>query len=157
MVGGKLFTTSAWSKVQAFDAASGTLLWSYDPKVPGEAGAKGCCDVVNRGVAVENGRVFLGTFDGGWSRSMRRRRGIVGRRYGRPGAEHTITGAPRLVAGKVIIGNGGAEYAVRGYVSAYDMETGKLAWRFYTVPGKAGVKDGAASDDIMAKLADPRG
>ena len=156
MVGGKLFTTSAWSKVQAFDAASGKLLWSYDPKVPGEAGAKGCCDVVNRGVAVENGRVFLGTFDG--------RLVALDAQTGEElwvvdtvdqTQNYTITGAPRLVAGKVIIGNGGAEYAVRGYVSAYDMETGKLAWRFYTVPGKAGVKDGAASDDIMAKLADP--
>ena len=48
---------------------------------------------------------------------------------------YTITGAPRIVKGKVIIGNGGAEYGVRGYVSAYDAETGKLAWRFYTVPG----------------------
>ena len=48
---------------------------------------------------------------------------------------YTITGAPRIAKGKVIIGNGGAEYGVRGYVSAYDAETGKLAWRFYTVPG----------------------
>ncbi len=156
MVGGKLFTTSAWSKVQAFDAASGKLLWSYDPKVPGETGVKGCCDVVNRGVAVEGGRVFLGTFDGRlvaldentgkelWSTVT------VDQNQG-----YTITGAPRLVKGKVIIGNGGAENDVRGYVSAYDMATGKLSWRFYTVPGKAGVKDGAASDAILEKLAGP--
>jgi quinohemoprotein ethanol dehydrogenase len=68
---------------------------------------------------------------------------------------YTITGAPRVAKGKVFIGNGGAEYGVRGYVSAYDAKTGKLAWRFYTVPGKRGVPDGAASDEIMAKLAGP--
>ncbi|MDF0545829.1 PQQ-dependent dehydrogenase, methanol/ethanol family [Sphingobium sp. H39-3-25] len=156
MVGGKLFTTSAWSKVQAFDAASGKLLWAYDPKVPGKDGVKGCCDVVNRGVAVENGRVYLGTFDG--------RLVALDEDTGKElwsvntvdqDQSYTITGAPRLVAGKVIIGNGGAEFGVRGYVSAYDMDTGKLAWRFYTVPGKAGVKDGAASDAILEKLAGP--
>ncbi|MEO8722282.1 MAG: PQQ-dependent dehydrogenase, methanol/ethanol family [Sphingobium sp.] len=156
MANGKLFTTSAWSKVQAFEAATGKVLWTFDPKVPGEAGVKGCCDVVNRGVAVEDGKVFLGTFDGRlialdestgkvlWS--------VVTVDQTQP---YTITGAPRLVKGKVIIGNGGAEYGVRGYVSAYDMESGKLAWRFYTVPGKAGLSDGAASDAILAKLAGP--
>jgi len=156
MVDGKLFTTSAWSKVQAFDAATGNLLWSYDPKVPGAAGVKGCCDVVNRGVAVEGGRVFLGTFDG--------RLVALDENTGKelwsvvtvdPGQSYTITGAPRLVKGKVIIGNAGSEYGVRGYVSAYDMATGKLAWRFYTVPGKTGEKDGAASDDILQTLAGP--
>ncbi|MCJ2185849.1 PQQ-dependent dehydrogenase, methanol/ethanol family [Novosphingobium beihaiensis] len=156
MKDGKLFTTSAWSKVQAFDAATGKLLWSYDPEVPGKAGVKGCCDVVNRGVAVEDGRVFLGTFDGRlialdentgkvlWS--------VVTVDQSQP---YTITGAPRLVKGKVLIGNGGAEYGVRGYVTAYDMKTGQQAWRFYTVPGKQGQKDGAASDDILEKLAGP--
>lgn len=153
---GKLFTTSAWSKVQAFDAATGKLLWSYDPKVPGSAGVKGCCDVVNRGVAVEDGRVFLGTFDG--------RLVALDENTGKllwsvvtvdQGQAYTITGAPRLVKGRVIIGNGGAEYNMRGYVSAYDMKTGKLDWRFYTVPGKRGQKDGAASDDVLSRLAGP--
>ena len=72
----------------------------------------------------------------GWWRSMRRAARSRGRR--RPSIRtqpYTITGAPRIAKGKIIIGNGGAEYGVRGYVSAYDAETGKLAWRFYTVPG----------------------
>jgi glucose dehydrogenase len=64
VVDGVMYSTSAWSKVQAIDAQSGKLLWQYDPQVPGETGTKACCDVVNRGVAVWNGRVYLGTLDG---------------------------------------------------------------------------------------------
>lgn len=156
MVDGILYTTSAWSKVEAFEAISGKLLWSFDPKVPGEAGVKGCCDVVNRGVAIEGGRVFLGSFDGRLiALDAKTGKQLWSVQTVDPLQPYTITGAPRLVKGKVLIGNGGAEYNVRGYVSAYDMETGKLAWRFYTVPGKAGVKDGAASDTILEKLAGP--
>jgi len=136
VIDGVMYSTSAWSKVQAFDAASGKLLWQYDPHVPGEFGVKACCDAVNRGVAAWNGRLYLGTLDGRlvaidaasgtevWS--------VVTVDQTKP---YTITGAPRVVKGKVLIGNGGAEFGVRGYISAYDAETGKLAWRFYTVPG----------------------
>jgi len=136
IVDGVLYVSTAWSKVKAYKADSGELLWSYDPKVPGKWGARGCCDVVNRGVAVWRGKVFIGTFDG--------RLVALDAKNGTPlwevstidrSKSYTITGAPRVVKGKVIIGNGGAEYGVRGYVSAYDAETGTLAWRFYTVPG----------------------
>jgi quinohemoprotein ethanol dehydrogenase len=156
MVNGRLFTTSAYSKVQAFNAATGKLLWSFDPKVRGDIGTKACCDVVNRGVAVGGGRVFLGAFDG--------RLIALDEKTGKqlwsvmtvdPKQSYTITGAPRLVKDKVIIGNGGAEYGVRGYVTAYDMATGKLDWRFYTVPGRAGHKDNAPSDEPLVKLAAP--
>ncbi len=135
-VDGVLYSTSAWSKVQAIDAATGKLLWQYDPKVPGDVGVKACCDVVNRGVAVWQGKVYVGTLDG--------RLEALDARTGKlawstltvdPAKKYTITGAPRVVKGKVLIGNGGAEFGVRGYVSAYDADTGKLAWRFYTVPG----------------------
>ena len=135
-VDGVLYTTSAWSKLEAFDVETGRLLWQFDPKVPGEAGAKACCDVVNRGAALWNGTLYLGTLDG--------RLVAVDAKTGRPkwsvvtvdqSQRYTITGAPRVIKGRVIIGNGGAEFGVRGYVSAYDAETGKLAWRFYTVPG----------------------
>jgi quinohemoprotein ethanol dehydrogenase len=136
IIDGTLYSTSAWSKVQAIDAASGKLLWQYDPKVPGETGVKACCDTVNRGVAAYNGNLYLGTLDGRliaidaatgneeWS--------VVTVDQSKA---YTITGAPRVIKGKVIIGNGGAEFGVRGYVSAYDWETGKMLWRFYTVPG----------------------
>jgi quinohemoprotein ethanol dehydrogenase len=136
VVDGVMYFTSAWSKVFALNAATGARLWSYDPKVPRQWGANACCDVVNRGVAVWQGKVYVGTLDG--------RLIALDAATGKPVWEqltidpqwrYTITGAPRIVKGKVMIGNGGAEFGVRGYVSAYDAQTGKLAWRFYTVPG----------------------
>lgn len=135
-IDGVLYTSTAWSKVKAFDAKTGALLWEYDPKVPGEFAGRGCCDVVNRGVAAWNGRIYVATYDG--------RLVALDARTGTPVWEvltldHdkpvTSTGAPRIANGKVIIGNAGAEFGVRGYVSAFDAETGKLLWRFYTVPG----------------------
>ena len=134
---GVLFFTGSWSVVFAVDARTGKQLWKYDPQVEKIVAQKACCDVVNRGVALYKGRVYVGVLDGRlvaldektgapvWS--------VVTVDQSRP---YTITGAPRVVDGKVIIGNGGAELGVRGYVSAYDAESGKLVWRFYTVPGE---------------------
>ena len=156
VVDGVMYVTSAWSKVFALDAATGRQIWAYDPKVPGEWGVNGCCDVANRGVAVWNGKVYVGTFDG--------RLVALDARTGEPlwevltidrSKRYTITGAPRVVKGKVIIGNGGSEMGVRGYVSAYDAETGRLVWRFYTVPGEPGKPDGAASDAVLERKARP--
>ena len=133
---GILYTTGSWSVVFAIDARSGRLLWSYDPQVPREKGKDACCDVVNRGVALYKGKVYVGTLDG--------RLVALDAATGQvawetltvdPSRPYTITGAPRVVDGNVLIGNGGAELGVRGYLSAYDAQTGKLAWRFYTVPG----------------------
>jgi quinohemoprotein ethanol dehydrogenase len=136
VVDGVMYSTSAWSKVQAFDALTGKLLWSYDPHVPGEVAVRACCDVVNRGVAVWKGRLYLGTLDGRLvaldARSGQEVWSVVTVDQTK---SYTITGAPRIIKGKVLIGNGGAEFGVRGYISAYDAESGKLAWRFYTVPG----------------------
>jgi PQQ-dependent dehydrogenase (methanol/ethanol family) len=135
-VDGVLFATGPWSVVYAVDARSGELIWKHDPLVPKSVGPNACCDVVNRGVAVYRGRVYSGTLDGrlialdaatgalAWSVQTTD-----------PSRPYTITGAPRVVAGNLIIGNGGAELGVRGYVSAYDPADGRLVWRFYTVPG----------------------
>jgi quinohemoprotein ethanol dehydrogenase len=136
VVDGVMYFTSAWSKVFALNAASGQLLWSFDPQVPGAWAVNACCDVVNRGVAVWNGKVFFGTLDG----RLIALDATNGRRLWETltidrNFRYTITGAPRIVKGRVIIGNGGGEFGVRGYVSAYDAETGNLDWRFYTVPG----------------------
>jgi alcohol dehydrogenase (cytochrome c)/quinohemoprotein ethanol dehydrogenase len=136
MVDGVVYTTTAWSKVKAYDAKTGKQLWAFDPEVPGQTGVNACCDVVNRGVAVWKGKVFVGTIDGRLialdSATGNKLWEVVTVDQTKP---YTITGAPRVVKGKVLIGNGGAEFGVRGYVSAYDVDTGKMAWRFYTVPG----------------------
>jgi len=156
VVDGVIYTTTAWSKVYAFDAKTGEQLWAHDPKVPGEVGFSACCDVVNRGVAVYDGKVFSGTLDG---RLIALDAGTGKELWSEVTVDqskpYTITGAPRVVKGKILIGNGGAEYGVRGYVSAYDAENGDLAWRFYTVPPGPGAEpDGAASDDVIEKMRD---
>ncbi|HEV8498578.1 MAG TPA: PQQ-dependent dehydrogenase, methanol/ethanol family, partial [Gemmatimonadaceae bacterium] len=136
VVDGVIYTTSSWSVVYAFDARSGRQLWMYDPKVDRSRTRTVCCDVVNRGLALYRGKVFVGALDG--------RLIAINARTGVPVWEtmtvdqskpYAITGAPRVVKGRVLVGNSGAEFGVRGYLSAYDAETGKLAWRVYTVPG----------------------
>ena len=155
VVDGVMYLTTAWSKVMAVDAATGEVLWRFDPQPIGAKGAHACCDVVNRGVAVWEGKVFAGTIDGRLialdAETGENLWDTVTVDQSKP---YTITGAPRVVRGKVIIGNSGAELGVRGYVSAYDAETGELAWRFYTVPANpADGPDGAASDEAFAKFA----
>jgi quinohemoprotein ethanol dehydrogenase len=136
VVNGVMYFSSAWSKVFAVNAATGAPLWSYDPEVPPQWGANACCDVVNRGVAVWQGKVYIGSLDGRLiSLDAATGKPVWSRLTIDPHWRYTITGAPRIVKGKVIIGNGGAEFGVRGYVSAYDAQTGQLVWRFYTVPG----------------------
>ena len=136
VVDGVMFTSGSWSVVFANDARTGELIWKYDPEVPKAWGANACCDVVNRGVAVWQGRVYIGALDGrllaldAATGALDWEVNTIDR-----SKPYTITGAPRIVAGKVIIGNGGAEYGVRGYITAYDAETGRQLWRFYTVPG----------------------
>lgn len=136
VVDGMMFTTGTWSIAYAHDAKTGELLWTYDPKVNKERAVFGCCDVVNRGVAVWKGRVYLGTFDGRLVALDAKTGAVVWEKLTIDQSKpYTITGAPRVVKGNVIIGNGGAEFGVRGYVSAYDAVSGEMVWRFYTVPG----------------------
>jgi len=137
VVDGIMYVTASWSVVHALDVRTGKRLWSFDPKVPRSYGEKACCDVVNRGVAIYKGRVFVGAFDGRlialdaatgaklWDKDT-----VIDH-----ARAYTITGAPRVANGNVIIGNGGAEYGVRGYVTAYDADTGNQKWRWFTVPG----------------------
>jgi quinohemoprotein ethanol dehydrogenase len=133
---GVLYTTSAWSLVYAFDARTGHLLWQYDPHVPKDHAKFVCCDVVNRGVALYRGRVYVGTLDGRLIALDAKTGAVVWDVQTTPkDGPYAITGAPRIAKGRVFIGNAGSEYAVRGYVSAYDADTGNLIWRSYTVPG----------------------
>ena len=133
---GVLYTTGSWSVVFAFDAKTGQPRWTYDPKVDRTRAFFICCDVVNRGVALYKGKVYVGTLDG--------RLIALDEHTGTPvwsvavadqAKPYSITSAPRIARGMVVIGNAGAEFGVRGYISAFDAETGKLIWRTYTVPG----------------------
>jgi len=147
---GTLYGTVTWGVVFAVDARTGKEKWRWDPQIghqnfpPGSSGNPNkvrtgpslCCGPGNRGVAVYDGKVYVGTLD---SRLV-----ALDAETGKviwevqtvdKNADYSITGAPLIVKGKVIIGNGGGEFAVRGFISAYDAETGKLDWRFYTVPG----------------------
>lgn len=137
VVDGMMFVTGAFSIVSALDAATGEELWKYDPEVPRDKDRDGCCDAANRGVAVWNGKVYVGAYDG----RLIALDATTGKKVWsvdtvlNANRSYTITGAPRIVKGRVIIGNGGAEFGVRGYITAYDADSGTQLWRFFTVPG----------------------
>ncbi|WP_291051191.1 PQQ-dependent dehydrogenase, methanol/ethanol family [Hyphomonas sp.] len=153
VVDGTMYVTSAWSVVYALDAKTGAEKWVYDPQADRAVGVKACCDVVNRGVAVYDGKVYVGVIDGRLEALNAETGEVIWSKVtvdqDKP---YTITGAPRVVNGKVLIGNGGAELGVRGYLSAYDTSSGDLVWRFYTVPNPTKQPDGAASDDAFVQV-----
>lgn len=135
-IDGVLYNISAWNVTTAYNAATGQVLWTYDPKVAPETGRKACCDIVSRGLAAWKGKIIIATLDG----RLIALDALTGQEVWTVDTfegdwPYTITGAPRVFDGKVVIGNSGAELGVRGYVTAYDAETGKQIWRFYTVPG----------------------
>ncbi len=147
---GTIYGTGTWSVVFAVDARTGKLKWRWDPKIPHQnfppgsvgkpdkvrTGPSVCCGPVNRGVAVYNGKVYLGLLDTRLVALDAETGKLVWEvKTADINADYSVTGAPRIVNGKVIIGNASGEYATRGYVTAYDAETGKQIWRWYTVPG----------------------
>jgi quinohemoprotein ethanol dehydrogenase len=154
-IDGVIYNTSAWNITTAYNAKTGRKLWTHDPKVPREMGRYACCEPVARGLAFWKRNVIIATLDG--------RLIALNAKNGKPvwtaktfGDEWpwTITGAPRVFDGKVVIGNGGADLGARGFVSAWDADTGKFLWKFYIVPGDpAKGPDGAASDSVMAMAA----
>lgn len=160
VVNGILYATTNWSKVRAYDGASGKLLWSYDPQVPGPSAVRGCCDTVNRGAAYWNGKIFVGTFDNRlialdaktghkiWEVDTIPKDAWLG-----DIKSYITDGAPRVAKGVVMIGNGGAEFGARGFVSGFDAETGALKWRFYTTPNRSNQPDHAASDAPLMTMA----
>ena len=149
VIDGKLYLTTAWSKVKAYNGVTGALLWEYDPEVPGETAVKACCDVVNRGLATWGDSLFLGTLDGRLVKLDRETGAVVwSKQTTDPEQSYTVTGAPRIIDGKVLIGNGGAEFGVRGYIAAYDAGSGEELWRFYTVP--EGTEDETSPEYLQA-------
>ena len=139
MIDGVLYTSGNFGVVYALDAATGAERWVYDPGVDGQSGRYSCCDAVNRGVAAWHGRIYVASLDG----FLHAVDAASGKRLWKvdtlpargPKSPYTITGAPVIAGNLVIIGAGGGDFqGVRGYVAAFDVRTGKLRWRFYTVP-----------------------
>jgi quinohemoprotein ethanol dehydrogenase len=159
VVDGIMYQSASWSVVHAIDARTGKKLWSFDPGVDRSKGYKGCCDVVNRGVAIYKGKVFVGSYDGRLIALDAATGAKVWEKDTLIDHEHsyTITGAPRAFNGKVVIGQSGAEYGARGYVTAYDTETGNQLWRWFTVPGDPSKPFEDASMEAAAKTWDPAG
>lgn len=136
VVDGIMYVTGSWSMVYALDAVSGELKWFHDPQVDRSFLAKGCCGAVNRGVAYQDGKVVFATYDGRLVALQANDGSVIWDTQTTDREQpYTITGAPRIGKNLIFIGNGGAELGVRGYVSAYDIDSGELVWRFYTVPG----------------------
>ncbi|MFZ5618800.1 MAG: PQQ-dependent dehydrogenase, methanol/ethanol family [Pseudomonadota bacterium] len=133
---GVMYVTGSWNIVTALDARTGEKIWSFDPEVDRSRASVMCCDIVNRGVAIWGDRVFTGTIDGRLI-ALDAKTGVKAWDVNTidKTKPYSVTGAPRVVKGKVLIGNGGAELGVRGYLSAYDANSGEMVWRFYTVPG----------------------
>lgn len=151
-VDGVLYFTGSLSVVYAVDAVSGKLLWSYDPEIWRHGPQKlRLIMPVNRGAAYADGKIFSGTLDGRLiALDAKTGKLVWSATTVEANSKHTVTGAPRIVKDKVLIGNGGADFGARGYVTAYDIHTGKQAWRFYTVPGSPAEN---AGDPAMEKAA----
>jgi quinohemoprotein ethanol dehydrogenase len=143
VVDGVMYTSGTWGYVYALDASTGRELWRFDPHVPGQIGRNPCCDIVNRGVAVWQGLVYVASLDGvlhaldaGTGRQVWQADTIVDHRL-----PYASTGAVQIAHDVAVIGNAGGDMehgGVRGYVSAYDLKSGALKWRFYTVPPPPG-------------------
>ena len=137
VVDGVLYTSGTTGRVYALNAVTGEELWTFNPESDGQVNRYTCCDEVNRGVAVWEGMVYVGSLDGRlfgldaetgeviWEEDT-----IIFK-----DRAYTSSGAPEVAGDVVVIGNAGADYDARGYVSAYDLKTGEFKWRFFTVPG----------------------
>jgi len=137
LVGDLLYVTSSHGpkNVFAVDARTGEVRWRYSPEVPAGVDQYACCDVNNRGVAHANGKIFVGRLDGHLVALDAR----TGKELWKSQViDHTggsvITSPPTVVKNLVITGFGGGEYGVRGYITAFDQDTGREVWRLYTVP-----------------------
>jgi quinohemoprotein ethanol dehydrogenase len=141
-VDGVIYVSTARNVVHAFDAKTGKQLWKYNPMISGVR-LRYNVGLVNRGIAAWNGKIIMGTLDARlvaidaktgkevWSvdtvpKSLN---------LGEMADHYAITMATRVAKGKVFIGGAGGEFGVRGWIAAFDAETGKEVWRFWTVPG----------------------
>jgi quinohemoprotein ethanol dehydrogenase len=138
VVDGVIYASGPWGSAIAVDARTGKERWRYDPEVDGSYNRKACCDVVSRGLQVWKGKVYVATLDGHLvaldardGKQLWKTDTLIDRDQ----RSYSITGPPLVAGDVVVIGNSGAEFGVRGYVTAYDLDSGKQRWRFYAVPG----------------------
>ncbi|MBK8648452.1 MAG: PQQ-dependent dehydrogenase, methanol/ethanol family [Gemmatimonadetes bacterium] len=150
VVDGVLYASGPWGAVYAVDAKTGAEKWRYDPEADGRYNRRACCDVVSRGLQVWRGRVYVATIDGylvaldaASGKQLWRSDTFIDRET----RFYSITGAPQVAGDVVVIGNSGGEFGVRGYITAYDLQSGAQKWRFFTVPGDPA--KGAPEDKAM--------
>ena len=134
---GNIYGITNWSVVFSIDARTGKERWRWDPEVNQTAvRPKVCCGIVNRGIALYQGKVIAPVIDGRLEAlDAETGKPLWEARVAYPQDNYSVTMAPRIAKGKVIVGVSGAEYPVRGFFSAFDANTGALAWKFYTIPG----------------------
>ncbi len=151
-IDGTLYFSGGYAEVYAVDALTGKLLWKFDPETWKRRPDKMTYGA-NRGVAYENGRIFIAEMDGRINALDAKTGTVLWSADSIPpeAVANTSTGAPRVMNGKVIIGNGGADLGARGFVTAFDSETGKFLWRFYTTPGTPEENKGDAAMEMAAK------
>ncbi|MCL6251504.1 PQQ-dependent dehydrogenase, methanol/ethanol family [Altererythrobacter sp. KTW20L] len=152
---GVLYNTLAWNITTAYDARTGAVLWTYDPETPREFGRLACCEPVSRGLAMHGDKVVIATLDG--------RLIALDKNTGQPvwtsrtfeldsGYAYSITGAPRVFGDLVVVGQSGGDLGVRGFVSAFDINTGEEVWKFFLTPSPTDTPDGEASDSVNALM-----
>ena len=151
---GVLYNILAWNIAIAYDAATGDRLWTFDPQVPREMGRYACCEPVSRGLALWKDKVIIATLDGRLiGLDAKTGEEIWSTRTFSNEYPYTITGAPRVFNGKVVVSQSGGDMGVRGFVIALDADTGEKLWKFYLTPGDpAAGPDGEASDPIMEMI-----
>ncbi|MCY3622405.1 MAG: PQQ-dependent dehydrogenase, methanol/ethanol family [Gammaproteobacteria bacterium] len=139
VIDGVMYFTDSWSVAYAVDAKTGEEIWRFDPGTDRGSARYSCCGgPANRGVAAYRGKLYFATFDArlvALDQATGEKVWDVDTTHYPTHNPYTITGAPRAVHGKVFIGQSSSEFGLRGHLSAYDAQTGELAWRFFTVPG----------------------
>jgi PQQ-dependent dehydrogenase (methanol/ethanol family) len=167
VVNGVMYVTTSYSHVYALDAKTGAEIWHYKPKLGPVVTV--CCGPNNRGVAVYGDKVYVGTLDARLIALDAKTGSVVWQQQiADPEVGYSETMAPTAVKGKILIGTNGGEYGIRGFVKAYDAETGKLLWTFDTIPensvgvwattdatGRDMHRDIAAEKAALAKNGDP--